>query len=120
MGQSLYRIEIIKERFVQSNSNDLKILFKFIEDQLSIPVYSESKYVVPLDPMKMARIKINIADIKATELEAILDFTDERIEICRNSDMSDRIIGDLNKDEFFSREEKYTRIEKYILKLKIG
>lgn len=121
MGYSLFRLETIKNRFVQSSDQELNNLFSFLHDQLVKSTEEhESKYTIQLDRTFFTRIKSEPSRITSSELEHLLDYIDERIEIGRNSDRGDKILGKLDKDTYYAREEFYTIIEKYILKLTIG
>jgi hypothetical protein len=122
MGYSIKRLEIIKERFIKSNSRELKNFFRFIEEQLagSGHLDHESKYAVTLDTVLVKKIKANITKVKLEDLEGMLDFAEERIERKRISDKAEKIMGDMGRDEFYSREERYSDIEIYIFTLKFG
>jgi hypothetical protein len=121
MGYSLYRLEIIKGRFVNSNSKELNNLFKFIGEQLDSGYDDhESKYTVFLDRKVFENIMANPSGITPSDLETLLNFVEERIDVCRISNKADKILGELEKDEFYFQEERYTELEKYILKLTLG
>lgn len=122
MGYSLYRLEVIKTRFVNSDPKDLKNLLRFIEEQLkdSEEHSRESMFTVFLDQKIIERVRVDVAEIAPVQLEDILSFTEERIKISRISDKADKITGQLARDDYYFREEKYSKIENYIIKLTLG
>ncbi|MFZ6011185.1 MAG: hypothetical protein ACOYXT_12635 [Bacteroidota bacterium] len=122
MGQSLYRLEVIKKRFVKSTAHELDNFFTFLENQISCddPYDHESKYTIYVDAKLIGKVQADVSGVSPQDLETLLMFIEERIDLCRLSDKADKIIGDLEREEFYSREEMYTEIENYILKLKLG
>jgi hypothetical protein len=121
MGYNLYRLETIKNRFVQSSDQELNNLFTFLHEQVDKSVDEhESKYSVIFDRTSFERLKSKPSQITPVELELILEFVEERIDINRNSDRGDKILGKLDMDTYYAHEERYTAIEKYVLKLTIG
>ncbi len=122
MGYSLFRLETIKNRFLQSSDQELNILLSFLREQLDKSNHKEheSKHSVVFERAVLEKIKSEPSMITSAELEDLLDFIEERIEISRNSDRGDRILGKMDTDTFYAREELYTSLEKHILKLTIG
>lgn len=120
MGYSVYQLEVIKRHFVASNPADLKKLFNFIESQLEVGDYHKSVESGIVNTRLIKKVKENLERVTPRELEDILEFTEQRIEVNRSYDKAEVILGEIKKEEFYSREERYTELEKYIFKLKLG
>ena len=120
MGYSIHLLEIIKARLVKSNSKDLNTLFEFIEEQLLV---EGATYEGPLEIKKIKKIRGNIAEVHSRDLEDILDFVLQRIPMSRTGDSATRILNDpedlniLEKIKHYSRELRYSKIEKFIFDL---
>lgn len=115
MGDNLHKVSEVKKRFINSRPEDRTNLLHFIFIQAKEQVNSEVQKLVSgflndeihdLDPVK--------SDFN---LDTILAFAENSIELMRTADRADRILGDMSIDEFYQREERYTELEKYLFKL---
>jgi hypothetical protein len=114
MGYSIHRLELIKAKLVASDPHDIKFLFDFIEEYLS---NAELKHSDLVDLKQIKKAKSNIAKLNLEDLEAILDFVVEHIPMSRLSDKAEKILGNLNKIDFYTRELRYSKVEKFIFNL---
>jgi hypothetical protein len=115
MGYNLNNVSAVRERFTNSRPEDRTNLLHFIFIQAQEQANSEIQRLVSgflnddafeLDPVQ-----------SDNNLDLILAFAENSMDLMRTSDRADRIMGNISVDEFYQREERYTELEKYLFKL---
>lgn len=115
MGYSVDHLEIIKNKFVQSEPVEVKALFEYIEEQLYLMSTSEgSLFTLTLQDVQKA--KSDLSSVSLENIEVILNFALEQLPLNRLADKAGLLVG-LDKVEFYTRELRYSKIERFIFNL---
>ena len=113
MGYNISRLAIIKARLSESNQDDVKSMIKFLDEEI-IDTSSDSVYQIKEEVL---RLKSDPNTLSHEAVEFILDFIIEQIPLNRLSDKAATILGNMDKTEFYSRELRYSKIEKFVFSL---
>lgn len=115
MGYSIDELAIIKAKLLKSNPTEVVALIEYIEEQLSpTSVSEESSFTLSLADTK--NVRMNITSVPLEVIEAMLHFALEQLTLSRFADKAALLAG-LDKVEFYTRELRYSKLEKFIFNL---
>ena len=112
MGYSVDHLEVIKNKLQQSQPAEVNALWEYIEEQLH-PNSSLSGSSFALSMSDLRKAKTDLASMSLENIETILDFALEQLTLSRIADKASLLVG-LDKIEFYTRELRYSKLEKFI------